>query len=334
MTINPSTLPSKFHPFLIGHAKCAFKGEEEIDQLSRSDQLKQIKNNVFDAGKWIVKGERADGLLMAPDTHIYRVRKAEKIRKFITENHLEEEFIVPQKYIYWSKELSKFYVISEKLELRDAVAEPADAEIEAFFKTCSVAGGQFLNLANGKQKITLSDSQARTLAQLAFLGYTDLTYNNMHFTKDGKIAIIDTEPLKRLFKKQLKTVLNQLFGERLSVVTQQAITGTAKLKLYSTDSAKKEIEKVETKNVIRAVAILVSKLAVAVLALYFAPSLIAVAPLGMVKPLAVFAVKTLCVARILTLFMHIFSVVTLWKLSDGTLEGVKKIANCELQGVI
>lgn len=79
MNVSNYNLPNKFFPFLLGHPSCASSDiKNEIDQIMQSCLIVDLKNNVFDCGKWILKYPRTDGLATNPDTHLYRVRKAEK----------------------------------------------------------------------------------------------------------------------------------------------------------------------------------------------------------------------------------------------------------------
>src|SRR5687768_4774763 len=88
----------KFQPFLIGSPTCPAKIKDEIDTIFKQP-LKPLKSNyIFDAGKWILKLGRTNGIT-TPDTHLYRVRKAEKIRSYIHQNNLDAHIAVPRKYL-------------------------------------------------------------------------------------------------------------------------------------------------------------------------------------------------------------------------------------------
>ncbi len=59
--------------------------------------------------------------------------------------------------------------------------------------------------AKNSPQRSLTPIQAKTLANISILGCTDLSYNNLYFTQDGKVALIDTEPHKRALKKICKS---------------------------------------------------------------------------------------------------------------------------------
>ncbi len=213
--INMSNLSPKFQPFLIGSPKCPAKIKDEIDTIFQQPLTSLKSNYILDAGKWILKLGRTDGLHTTPDTHLYRVRKAEKIRTYIQQNNLEAHIAVPTKYLYWNTAQNQFYVVAEKMDLSSEVGMPTSGEVEANFKAGASFGGQLQALANNAPKRSLTPPQAKALAELSVLGYTDLSYNNLYFTQDGKVAIIDTEPLKRSLKKMSKSsFFFFLFGDK------------------------------------------------------------------------------------------------------------------------
>jgi len=109
-----------------------------------------------------------------------------------------------------------------------------NSKIRDQFKNPQVAqqlaqqGGQAAALYKGARERLLTVKQANGLAKLSFLGYTDQSYNNMFFLKDGRVAILDTEPVKRAYKKlNLKSRFFRLFGTISSILTQQSLIGTA-----------------------------------------------------------------------------------------------------------
>ena len=99
MNTNVNNLHSKFHPYLLGHASCPANFKKDIDKVFKQP-LKVLKNNIFDAGDWVLKLPRTVGAT-THDANLYRVRKAEKIRSYICKYGLKDELIVPQKYLYW-----------------------------------------------------------------------------------------------------------------------------------------------------------------------------------------------------------------------------------------
>ncbi|MBA2369674.1 MAG: hypothetical protein H0V82_11710 [Candidatus Protochlamydia sp.] len=265
MSLSFDELPSKFHPYLLGHPSCASNLKEEIDQLFQAPLTPLKGNYIFTAGRWIIKGKRSDGLCTTEDTHIYRISKAEKIRRYISENHLENHLVVPQKFLYWNNGDRKFYVICEKLNLSQEVAQPESSVIAAQYAGESQsAGGQCKALAEGFPQRSLTIEQAKALANISILGLTDLSYNNAFFTTDGKFALLDTEPQKRsLMKKTFsESHFGYWMGNKDSVKAQQTIAGIAKLKTYCRDeAARREIEKIENRHFLWNSAKIVGKIA-------------------------------------------------------------------------
>ena len=272
-----NTLPAKFQPFLIGSPTCLCPADlkEKIDSLFIQGSATQLKEHIFETKDWVLKLGRQDGLLTTPDTHLYRVRKAEKIRTYVQQNHLENAIAVPKKYLYWCEQENRFYVVAEKMALSKEVAAPKSQEMEAAFKgfyateAGQLAAGQIKALAENAPKRSLTPDQAKALAELSILGYTDLTYNNLYFTQDGKIAIIDTEPQKRaLKKKKLSNFIDSFFMvDKGFLLSMQSIAGIAKLKLYIDDqTALSNVEKVEKNHVLWRIAILITKISIVALA--------------------------------------------------------------------
>lgn len=345
MSLTLENLPNKFLPSLLGHESCPATFKNEIDEIfARSiENAPSIKSDyVWDAGKWVIKGDRtgAEAEAMRPDTNIYRVRKAEKIRNFIQENHLEEHVMVPRKYIYWDERSGKFYVIAEKADLSDEVATPQANARDLLKLEGEIHGGQMEALTNNARERTLTPEQAEALAKLSFKGYTDLTYNNMFFTTDGRVAILDTEPIKRTIKKMFSEsyYLTFLFQDTASLITQQAIAGTAKLKLSCSDPlALRAVEKVEKEHFLWNLAQLVGKIAVCVLVISAAALLL---PHLAIPALAITALKvcfiSLASIKLITLTFNIMNASFLWYFShvgmDQNGQGMAGVTGMELAG--
>lgn len=335
-SISVSNLSPKFQPFLVGSPTCPAKIKVEIDTIFQQPLIPLKNNYIFDAGKWILKLGRTDGFNTTPDTHLYRVRKAEKIRTYIHQNNLEAHIVVPRKYLYWNTPQNQFYVVAEKMNLSPEVAEPAAVDLEAAFKSAaSLMKGQAQALADNAPKRSLTPTQAKALAELSVLGYTDLTYNNLYFTNDGKVAIIDTEPQKRSLKKMLKSsFVFFLFGDKGSVLSQQSIAGIAKLKLYTDNpAALQAVQKVEKNHALWRIALLITKISVVTLAIYFTPTITALIPIAAVAMTLKVSFIAVAVLKNLVLTLNVLSVYRLWNLSYQGLQGVVKIATMETQSL-
>jgi hypothetical protein len=335
MNITINNLPQKFYPYLLGHESCPATFKHEIEKVFKRP-LKNLKGNyIFDAGNWIIKKGRTDGLETTPDTHLYRIRKAVKIQKYIQSKGLEQHIMVPKKFLYWHEKESQFYVICEKVALSTEVPMPTSDYEKAIGSSMYLAGGQVAALAAGSPRRALTPIQAKAMAELSFLGYTDLTYNNQYFTLDGRVAIIDTEPHKRGLKKQFASSKIIFFlGDKSALLAQQSIAGIAKLKLYcSNPNALREVEKVEKKHVLWSIAKLIGKIAVGCLIMYFTPGVVALLPIGAVAIASLkITIMTILSIKMLFLSLNVLSVYYIWKKSHQGLEGASSIYEAELAG--
>lgn len=320
MSLSINNLPRKFYPHLLGHALCPATYKNEIDAAFQQP-LKPLAQNlqegqyavrpyIFDAGKWFLKLNRTD-VVMRPDTVLYRIRKAAKIEKFIVDNHLENQFVVPKKHLYWNEQEKRFYVVSEKLQLSNEVAEPMNAEIEQAFKEHGpLAHGQMESLADGAPKRSITPEQAASLARMCLeVGYTDLSYNNLYFNQNGKIAIIDTEPVKRTLKKT--TFGHWMFrcglGDKTWFSAEQAFSGLSKLKFYcSNPLAMKAVERIEKNHGLWNVAKLTSKIAIVCLMIYVAPSVVGNAALLTVVKIGLYSKGALLAMNNLSLLLNVY----------------------------
>lgn len=327
-----SNLSPKFQPYLIGSSTFPVI-KEQIDAIYKDRQ--PLKGDyIYEAGKWILKFVRTDGL-STPDTHLYRVRKAEKIRTYIQQNNLGDHIVVPKKYLYWDATRNQFCVVAEKMNLSPEVATPASQEIEAGFKSCaSELQGQCQALSEGKPRRSLTPTQAKALAELSVLGYTDLSYNNLYFTSDGKVAIIDTEPHKRSLKKMRSSLFQSLFFDKGSLLTMQSIAGIAKLKLYTDNpAALQEIQKVEKNHVLWRIAQLITKISLVALAIYFTPTITARIPVAALAKALKISFIAIAVIKDLFLIFNVINVYGFWSWSHQGPQGVGIISNMEMKGV-
>ena len=337
MNTNLANLQSKFHTHLLGHALCPAKFKGEIDGLFANKSLNPLKSDyVFDGGDWILKMGRTD-LPTTPDTHLYRIRKAEKIRTYLHRNHLENDLMVPEKYLYWNENEKRFYAVAKKVPLSDEVVKPIPEFESSLEAGAPILGGQAQAFVDGKQQRALTLVQAKALAELCVLGYTDLSYNNFFFTVDGKVAIIDTEPHKRALKKAtFNSKIGYWLGDKGSMLAQQAISGMARLKLVCTDpSALKEVEKIEQKHALWSMTKLIGKIAVGILiiygALYALPRLSINAMV--IKVLKVTAVA-IAILKVLILTLNMLSIKKVWSLSQQGLPGFIQIVGFEQQALM
>ena len=311
-------LKPKFLPFLIGSPQCPAKIKTEIDEIFREKLFAPLKDaHVFDAGNWILKGERA-ALLTAPDTHLYRVRKAEKVRNFIRDNHLEDHLEVPNKYIYWHREESKFYVVAERLNLSNEVPKPASTELEEI-------------LCKNKPQRSLTVVQAKSLAELSFLGLTDLSYNNLLFTQEGKVAIIDTEPVKRAYKKRVRASWFYFFFEEMDYnLIRQSIAGIAKLKLaIDNPTALDAVRSIEREHALWAIATLITKISAFVLAFFTVAPFVSTMPTTFQVGFLIFSL-----GKYATLTGYLLSLLQIWWFSCEGIEGVRDIVRLERKEII
>ena len=329
-TVSIKNLPPKFQSFLIGSPTCPAKIKDEIDTLFQQP-LKPLKDHIFDAGKWVLKLGRTDGLDTTPDTHLYRVRKAEKIRSYIHKNNLDAHIAVPRKYLYWNTTQEQFYVVAEKMNLSPEVPTPASLDMEAVFKEGASYGGQMQALADNAPRRSLTSAQAKALAELSVLGYTDLSYNNLYFTQDGKVAIIDTEPLKRSLKKMVKSgFIFFLFGDKGSLLSQQSIAGIAKLKLYiDNPTALQAVQRVEKNHALWRIAQLITKISVVTLAIYFTPTITALIPIAVVAMTLKVSFIAVAVLKNISLTFDALEVYRIWTFSCLGPQGVVHIATME-----
>lgn len=153
---------------------------------------------------FVVKKEHPlEGL--TPDTLLYRVRKADKIRKLITKHGFSNLAVVPEKWLYHNGR--EWVVVAQKLALFEGYTKTF------FFSQEDKKWYTFYRDSKGNFKTTLpvhaenyhvTARQGHALATLAFeAGLNDLGNNNVLFTKSGESAILDTEPIYRKVKKDL-----------------------------------------------------------------------------------------------------------------------------------
>ncbi len=337
LTPSISNLPTKLRRFLIGDltCDCPSKLKDTIDAKFQQESLTPLKSTyIWDGGEYVIKGQNADGRLTTADTHLYRVLKAEKIRSYLNKNDLNKYVAVPKKFIYFHEKEKKFYVVAEKMNLSREVAKPASTEIAYNFKQDNLSGGQAKALHDGAEQRSLTSIQAKTLAELSILGYTALSYNNLYFTQEGKVAIIDTEPKKRRLKKAFNSSYFWfLFGDKGALLSQQSIAGIAKLKLYTDNPfALKAIQKVERTHVLWRMATLIAKIFAVTLVIYFTPTIMALIPIATLAVTLKVSLIAVAVLKNLFLILNILSVYQIWNYSYEDMPGFIEIYNLETKG--
>jgi hypothetical protein len=244
-------LPSKFLPYIINRPEWKDPvGEEGFKQnvinafqqglSGRTELAKAYVFTLPNLEGWIVKGPRMCVATTA-DTHLHRVRKATKIEQLIKKYQLEQLLVVPKKFLYFDSLSQVWYVLSRKLTLSSKVPSLKDI---AYWQTPGISADlarltpddqtKFRKALSGDPQSTRSISveQARGLTILCYeAGLTDLTYKNLMFDAQEKIAIVDTEPQKRYFKQAPnKNLFFKIFVDHSVVNFTQSIVGSAKLK--------------------------------------------------------------------------------------------------------
>ena len=150
------------------------------------------------------------------------------------------------------------------------------------------------------------------------------------------MAIIDTEPHKRALKKSMPGFA-KILGDKGSLLAQQTISGTAKLKLYCNPAAIKEVEKVERKVAIVGMTKLMCKIAILCLG-----TLCIIRGIALLKinSLAQRSIKiqvfllTVVTIKVLFLFLNLLSIKKMWGLSDQGYKGVAQICGLEGMGFV
>lgn len=224
--MQPVRLPAKFNLSLVdGELK------DQLDAIFRDHQsFSEMGFRAVVPGKeyvvshpnlphWIVKGIRTDdqGPNMTVDTHIYRVRRALRIAKII-EKCAFTKVVVPHKYLYQNQ--GQWYVIAEKLPLDPILS---------------------LSIEEKKNRKYLSVEQTKELAVICFeAGLLDVDGNNLRILADGRIAIIDTEPIDRKKRKATRLFYQFVPGSKSFFNLLVAAQNTERL-AYLSISQDKEI---------------------------------------------------------------------------------------------
>lgn len=348
-----ASLPKKFLPHLLGNPKCRTAPAGLLEQLQALpfNALPRFggKQYLYDAGDWVIKGMRSDGLITTPDTHLYRVRKAEKMRKYVVEKGLQNDFVVPEKYLFWNEVLRQFFVVSKKVPLADEVVTLRD---DGLRRVLADAGRQHPDtqssrLSAGARQRRLTDVQVRALAEMSFLGFTDLTYNNLFFDARGRLVVLDTEPQKRAMNKsKFYQFPLSLFYRKGTVKLMQSLAGTAKLKLMVSPAQSFLIRSIEKNRVLKNTARVAFDIVVSLFAFIAlrrgVKSLALKGSVGTVVAIASGVIQALVVLRIFVRAMGVVNSLAVWKfackidqknsLGEGDQSGVFNIHQLELKG--
>jgi hypothetical protein len=268
------SLPGKFEPFILTDANPG----PIIDGISLKDRMDAAfavgnANNItcmsgeksFSGEKshirkfsyvpgYFIKTQRKDHFIdkTTPDTHLYRVRKANKIRKAAEKYGFSHLIAVPTKWVYKGKQ--EWIVLSEELPLSKRELKP----YTSYAHTSNTSYDE------------LTPEQARALSILAFeTNLNDLGSHNLAFTEDRRVAIVDTEPWDRRITKDFSGVLGNRFPFDHEVLrVSRALDGTLRLKrCCSNPAAVREIMAVEKEYYKKTMIKAVMRLALGVLAL-------------------------------------------------------------------
>lgn len=187
---------------------------------------------------WVIKGPRSYGEV-TPDTHIYRVRKALRINNIIKKYGFTE-VVVPEKYLYQYK--NEWVVVAKKLNL-DPHAKIILTNFNPIYDTYN----------------PLNPKAAKELAIICFEGrFDDLKENNLLYSIDGRIALVDTEPFNRISRKNISWWDKIWPSTKFIQDFTNGMLNTERLyKLCDTSQARMEVRKVQEEMLSKNVAQLV-----------------------------------------------------------------------------
>lgn len=234
--ITPLFLPSKFDQYSLNknpHLNPSLK--TNLDALILDERFSNGwvssggKDNILQHASlphYIVKASKpSDTPGFYRDANFYRLRKADKIQRCILKNSFQNEVVLPEKYLYESVDGQK-YVVVEKLQL--TLIEVPYTFAEAKILACIVLDA----------------------------GLADIQKVNILRDSAGKLALIDTEPTYRKFKKA------SYLGGSSECSFLERMQGLTYLKAKSIPEAGSLIESLMTKLHLKYIAIKVTKLIV------------------------------------------------------------------------
>lgn len=341
----------KLQPYVLGSGS-EYTSTEEAQQLNTFFGVQQWinrsrkttidnKDNIYTLeglDGWIIKEGRTD-LQTTPDTHLYRIRKAEKLRRLCRSFGFANEVEIPRKYIH-IRPNGQAVVVAQKLDLSDRVVridrETADAclpQLQSGSRERSIISRA--NNGDDEKTVALTTRQCQILATLAFSNaeFHDISFANLFLTKTGKLALVDTEPVKRAWKKNnLGNRLAKLFfTSKTAIAVIQGLIATAKLKTFAatTEEAKKAITKIENKNIVIAIAKIVTKIAVVAFVAYACMAFI---PAGFLFAAIKYTVVAMSGVNILTTAINILAILNITRLNRKGIEGLGYLSGLEANG--
>jgi hypothetical protein len=256
--MQPIQLKSKFDPYILNKATDPEKVElhHQLQKIFSShrpgfDPLSAYQGFLPLGGKnhvvkhpnlpgWVIKGQRNDQFNFIPDQHIYRVRKATRIQQVI-DKHGFTQVVVPKKFLYQHE--GSWFVIAQELDL-----DP-NASITKNF-----------SIFDKKIVKPLTPEQAKEISTICFEGrLNDLGSHNLFYTRDGKIAIVDTEPVNRKTKKNLG-FFRLIPSFLLTIRFTAANVESERVRRLCEDKAKRAIDTVCRSMYIKHLAKLVAKI--------------------------------------------------------------------------
>ncbi|MCE2983261.1 MAG: hypothetical protein LW832_06815 [Parachlamydia sp.] len=220
----------------IGPVFSADKGFNELDDKGHVVSHPALNN-------WIFKKEREDLEFAAPDAHIYRVRRASRLQEVIAKNGIAD-IVVPRKWLYQTND--QWVVAAEKVDLDETHIVKSPSIME-----------------HDKVQKHLSPAQAKGIATLCFEGrLEDVRGQNIQYTQDGKVALVDTEPLSRSFFKSIPSWVKHIPLFKSTFKFRIAMENSERLYLICPNPlAKKEIRQVQNQQFWKHLAKLVSSCA-------------------------------------------------------------------------
>jgi len=162
--------------------------------------------------KWVFKCKRSD-MQTSADTHLYRVRKADKIRRMNLAG-----VIVPQKYLYRLPN-GEYIILAQKMTIHREVANPALLSQDT--------PDWFRDLIPKTVYIKLTPSQGKNVVRVIFrTNSTDLNRTNVYHDENNQLVLPDTEPHLRYYRKMAWRWIpgaSSTFSHMLGVVVVQSL---------------------------------------------------------------------------------------------------------------